>query len=503
MRGARRLALLLLLGALACQGAAPRVLKVSVPWEADTLDPHVRNTLSDFALVSSLYEALVTTDADMRIRPALAASWENPDRSTWVFHLRPGARFHSGKALEAKDVVWSLERLATEPGLEMATYARYIAGAEALDARTVRVRTTRPLSILLNKLRFVAIVPHGADAAHLRTRVDGTGPYVVQEWEAGRRLELRRFDGYWGPDPAFARVSILLGRDPEGATRDFLEGGADIVQASTRQAGRTLEGESRARVVRRPSLFVKYLGFDFREKRPDGSRNPFHSLLVRQAVQLGVDRGALVGQLRTEAVPAGQQVPPFIFGFNPRLPIPTRDVPRARELLARAGWAEGFATDLHVRNLYADAAFVLRDQLREVGIRLTVVPLPDVEFLDRARRGEFGFYLSRFGCPTGDASDLLDTALHSRDVERRMGLQNYGHYASPAVDEAIESSAEVESVTDRRAALEQVLQLVQEDVVWVALYADQDVYAVDRRLAWEPRNDSFVLPAEVEPLRRR
>jgi peptide/nickel transport system substrate-binding protein len=502
MRGGRWLALLVL-GLAACQGAEPRVLEVSVPWEADTLDPHARNTLSDFALVSSLYEALVTTDADMRIRPALAASWENPDRSTWVFHLRPGARFHSGKALEARDVVWSLERLATEPGLEMATYARYIAGAEAIDARTVRVRTTRPLSILLNKLRFVAIVPHGSDAARLRASVDGTGPYLVQAWEPGRRLELRRFDGYWGDDPAFARVSLQLGRDPESAIRDFQEGGADIVQASTRQAGRTLEANSRARVVRRPSLFVKYLGFDFREKRPDGSRNPFHSLLVRRAVQVGVDRGALVGQLSTDAVPAGQQVPSFIFGYNPRLAVPTRDVAGARSLLARAGWAGGFAADLHVRKLYAEAALLVRDQLRELGIILNVVPLGDVEFLDRARRGEFGLYLSRFGCPTGDASDLLDTALHSRDVERRMGLQNYGHYASPLVDEAIESSAEVESVTDRRAALEQVFQLVQDDVVWVALYADQDVYAIDRKLAWEPRNDSFLLPAEVEPLRRR
>jgi peptide/nickel transport system substrate-binding protein len=501
MRGAAWLAPLIV--ALAsCRGAEPRVLRVSVPWEAESLDPHARNTLANFALVSSLYEALVTTDADMRLRPALAARWENPDRSTWVFHLRPGVRFHSGRTLQARDVVWSLQRMAVEPGLEMATYALYIEKAEAVDELTVRVRTTRPLSILLNKLRFVAIVPHGTDAASLRAGVDGTGPYRVEEWEAGRRLHLRRFDGYWGDDAAFARVHILLARDPAQAARDFLEGGADIVQASSREAGRRLEADPRARVLRRPSLFVKYLAFDFREQRPDGTPNPFHRPEVRQAVQLAIDRSALISSLRTDAVPAGQAVPPFIFGFNPRLPIPARDLGRARALLDRAGHAGGFETDLHVRRLYADAGSSVREQLREVGLRVAVRPLPDMEFLDRARRGEFAFYLSRFGCPTGDASDILDSTLHTRDVERRMGLQNYGHYSSAEVDEAIARSAEVESVTDRRAALERVLELAHQDLVWVPLFADQDVYAVDRSLDWQPRNDSFVLPAEVEPRRR-
>lgn len=507
MRPGRRAfaALALAAGLAACAegGPAPAApLVISLPYEVDTLDPHARNTLSNFAVVSHLYEPLVTTDPDMKIRPGLARSWENPDPSTWIFHLRPGVRFHSGRPLRAADAAFSLARLRADARLEMAGYVLYIQEATALDELTLRVRTTQPLSVLLNKLRFVPVVPEGSDAADLAARPDGTGPYTLAEWQRGVLVRLQSNPAYWGAAPPFAQVQLRLGRSPEQAAEDVRAGRARLAQCnSKRVAGETARAAD-LRLVRQPSLFLKFLGFDvLREASPHvvAPRNPFRDLRVREAVHLGLDRARLVDDLPTDAVPANQLVPPVIFGFNPALPAPAHDPDRARALLRAAGFPEGFRADLHVRRIYEGAGRLVADQLRPLGIRLEVSVLPDPEFLDRMRRRETSLYLSRFGAPTGDASDILDNALHSTDTARQMGMQNYGGYSSPEVDHMIEASAGIDSVSRRREALEAVTARIMADLPWVPLFVDQDTYLVDRRLSWRPRSDSFVLAAEIGP----
>jgi len=94
-------------------------------------------------------------------------------------------RFHSGRLLTADDVVASIERLHRHPDLAMAGYVLYVRDVAALDPLTVRVRTTRPLAVLLNKLRFVAIVPRTVYEAPLATHPDGTGPFRLAEWKPG------------------------------------------------------------------------------------------------------------------------------------------------------------------------------------------------------------------------------------------------------------------------------------------------------------------------------
>src|SRR5512142_1006489 len=123
----RAVAALLVSAALgvACASRPPRdlaLLTVAIPSSLDDLDPHARDKLGSASVLSNVYEALVASDADMRIRPCLAAAWVSPDPLTWVFHLRPGVVFHDGRRLRAADVVFSFERLMKGPDLEVATY---------------------------------------------------------------------------------------------------------------------------------------------------------------------------------------------------------------------------------------------------------------------------------------------------------------------------------------------------------------------------------------------
>lgn len=123
--------------------------------------------------------------------------------------------------------------------------------------------------------------------------------------------------------------------------------------------------------------------------------------------------------------------------------------------------------------------------------------LPDPELFDLLSRQGTSLHLSRYGCPTGDASDILDNALHSKDPSRHLGIYNDSGYSNPEVERAIEESAGIDSVTQRRKALERIMALLVEDLVWVPLYVDQDVYALDSAYSWQPRSDSFILAAEI------
>jgi peptide/nickel transport system substrate-binding protein len=296
------------------------------------------------------------------------------------------------------------------------------------------------------------------------------------------------------------QVEYLLDRTPEQAAEDLRSGRSRLAQCNSRRAEQSLAGDARFALARRPSLFVKYLGYDLvRDESPFVATrpNPFRNRLVREALHVGIDRAALVAALPAAAVPATQLVPPSIFGFNPSLTPPAYDPERARSLLAEAGLPGGFAATLHVRKILSGAAFAVRDQLAGLGVRVEVAVMNDGEFLDVLRRRASSFHLSRFGCPTGDISDILDNALHTPDAQRHMGVGNYGGYSNPVVDRAIEESAGIDRLQARRAALEGIVSRIMADLAWIPLYVDEDVYAFDRSLTWAPRYDSFVLAAEI------
>jgi ABC-type transport system substrate-binding protein len=146
---------------------APRTVAIAAPYELDTLDPQAEDRLSNFAILFNVYDPLEDTDADMRIRPSLATTWESPDPLTWVFHVRSSVTFHSGRPLRAADVVYSLKRPGREAGLQVSNFTRDIADVEPLDDHTIKLRTAVPTRVLLAKLRHVAIIPEGATAGAL------------------------------------------------------------------------------------------------------------------------------------------------------------------------------------------------------------------------------------------------------------------------------------------------------------------------------------------------
>ncbi|MEW6366668.1 MAG: ABC transporter substrate-binding protein [Acidobacteriota bacterium] len=480
----------------------PESVRIAVPFEVTTLDPHAEDKLSNSAVVfNNIYEPLVSFDAEMKIRPALAESWENPEATAWTFHLRRGAVFHSGHQLTAADVVHSFRRLLDSPTLQIRGYVATVVEVRALSEHDVLIKTRVQSPVFLSKLAQVMIVREGSTVDSLRGAADGTGPYAVSGWTPGQLLRLRKHDRYWGAvDGAIGEAEFVLAQTPAEAISGLLGGRDHVIRCDSKEIERTVGSSERYEILRRDNLYVKYLAFDLaRGITPYCSRapNPFLDRRVREAVDLAINRPRLVREIQSYGVPATQPVPRPVLGFNPAILDRGYHPDEARALLESAGVGSGFKVTLHARKIVADAAKAVQEDLARVGIEVEVVTLADLDFFDLMNRRGATFWLNRFGCATGDASDFLDSFVHSPAATHGFGTLNYAGFSDAALDRAIEDSAMTDSAETRRDLLQDLLGRIMEERIVVPLYDDQDVYAVDRRFTWRPRADSGIRIADI------
>lgn len=435
----------------------------AVPYDIDTLDPHARSKLSSFAVLSHFYEPLVVPSAEMAIEPCLAQSWENPDLLTWIFHLRPNVRFHDGKALNSEDVVFSIQRV-------------------------------------MDHLCFIPIIRKDATSDSMADRANGTGPYRFKRWQKKQQITFVRNEKYWGKRPAISEATFHLGLSDQQALRKLLAGECQFFQGLSRNAEKAATQKGKFQIVRKDSIYLKYLGFNFRTKMDldcDLPSGLFQNKLLREAIHFSIDRSRLMSSLPGYAFSVTQPVPPFTFGFNPAIRLRKFDPDRAKLLLRQAGVPDGFATTLHVGDVMVEAGDFIQKQLNDVGIKLQLKILPDSDFFAAMRSGQFCMFLSRFGSPTGDASDILESAFHSFDPDRMHGQLNYGLYTNPELDAAIIESSQIQGLDRRKRRLQEIMQLLANEYVWIPLYGDQDIYIYDSSFSWQPRMDSLIKVWEI------
>ena len=467
-------------------GTSAPPLRLGIYSDPLGFDPHRRDEYLTFSVLLDLYDGLVAFDDHLRIRPALAVSWENPNDLVWRFHLRPGVHFHDGRELSADDVVFSLDRARRQPTNSVATYLVAVQQVRAVDRQTIEIVTDRPYPILLNKLTHVLIVPAGSPDRIVEPI--GTGPYRLADDQPGKRLLLRAFGDYWGPPPATSEVELVPIADAEARLRRLLEGKVDAILDVAPDRLDDLEATPGCHAVPQEGLSTDYL-----QMRVDVP--PFDDLRVRQAVNLALDRPALVREvLRGQGKPAYQMVAPAVFGYAPGIAPVERDLARARALLAQAGYPHGFATDLEYRS--SRNATAIARQLAEAGIRVALRPRPWAELYPRLEKRQVGFYYGAFLAASADASDLFDSKAHTRTSDG-YGDSNFNLYSNPELDRLIESSGRTLDMRMRREILERSMDLLMQDLPLVPLFSAFQIHGVCGAVALRPRADARVLAIDL------
>ncbi|MHB1044904.1 MAG: ABC transporter substrate-binding protein [Thermoanaerobaculia bacterium] len=457
------------------EGVKP--VRIAVHSAPQSFDPHLQNEILTSAVLANLYDGLTEFDEESRVVAALASEWRNPDERTWVFRLRPGVVFHDGRPLTARDVLFSLDRARHHSGSGLASYLVEVETVRSTDASTIEIRTRRPFAALLAKLTAIAIVPASSPAEIVEPV--GTGSYRLARTTA-EVVELVPAENGWRRGPLLP-VTFVADGDPRRRLERLLAGQVDIATDLAEDAAERLERSECCRVIAQPGSTVEYL-------RLSAAAAPFRDRRVRQAIDLALDRAAYVAEAHGGiGQPAGQLCVPGVFGFAPDLKATVRDLPRARRLLAEAGFETGL--DLVLEHRPGRRGDVLARQLAEVGIRVTLRVTPWTELHPRIRSGDVDFYFGGVVAQTAEASDVLDSFVHTRDDARGYGSTNHSRYSNPEADALIESASAALDLGRRRDLLQRAMKVVRDDLFLLPVAGLYDVYGLRREVRFEPRFD--------------
>jgi peptide/nickel transport system substrate-binding protein len=458
-------------------------------------NPPLANEAYTWLINASVFEGLTRRDPEHRIEPALAVRWENPDERTYLFELKDGLRFSDGRPLRAADVAASLLAPARH-GWPTRDYLHSIQSAEAEGDRLLKIRTRAPDLVLLTKLPWGFVVP--ADSLEQKpVKAVGTGPYRLQSWTPGREFVLERNPHYRGPAPAFEAARFVVEPDGRERVARVEQGQADLADHVPFEVLDELRNRPGLRAVERPGLTVMFLAL-----RVD--RAPFDDPRVREAVELALDREALVvSALGGHGQVASQLVPAAVAGFDPTLRPSARNVVRARELLAEAGYADGLAVSLDgTNNRYPrdrEVMAAVAAQLGQANIQVRENALDKSAFFSLIDAGGSRFHLLGFACEAGDAGDALDQLAYSRGD--RLGAINSSGLRDMELDRLIDTADKSASPFQRLQSLRRALGRLAVLRAYIPLVVPNDAVLVSDRVAWEPPLDLGLRPADMRPAR--
>jgi peptide/nickel transport system substrate-binding protein len=481
---------LALLASLLALPAAARDLVMGRVAEHAAIDPHFNNAGNDASTMRNIYDSLLNFDVNQAIGPGLAESWRVVDPLTWEIRLRQGVRFHDGSTFSAEDVVFSLTRAKDVPN-SPSSWARNvgdIATMQVMDPHTIRITSRLPTPLLLEQIGQVYIVSRrvaeGASTADFNAgrAAIGTGPMRFVSWTPGDQMRLTRFDQHWRGPSEFERVTVRFITNPAARLSALLSGGVEVIDGVP--AG--------VRVTSTVTPRMAYMALDSaRDESPfvtdaEGrpmARNPLRDPRVRQALSMLINREALVNTLLSGAgVPSGQIVPEGQGGHDPSLAPMPFDPPRARALLAEAGWPNGFGLTIHSSNnrFAQDAAMAqaIGQMFARGGIRVNgVSTMPFNVYIGQATDQRFSAFLFAYNSASPHSADGLRGLLATRDLPRGMGGVNRGRYSNPAFDAALGKALEVFDEAERNRLLVEATRIAMADQGIIPLIFQKSYWA--------------------------
>jgi ABC-type transport system substrate-binding protein len=353
----------------------------------------------------------------------------------------------------------------------------------------VELITSKPAPLLLNKLTFIGIVPENWQ--QLEERPMGTGAYCFQRYEKGATLELLANPNFWGGRPRIKKAIFVKLPDDSSRCWALLNGDVQLIRDTGERFADKIKNSPQVNFLSRPGLGVTLLGVNLNLKSPLLKRQ------VRQAIYLALDPAELVSESKAEAEPTDQLVTPYIVGYLPDLPPQRPMLAKARKLMAAAGYPRGFAMDIEMSKTAAQRSGpYIAKQLKQLGINVNVKGLDWGNMFRRLDRGVSPFFLVGWSNSSGDASDLLEACLHTRE-RGRYGNANWGGYSNARLDRIIEQSQASIDSRERVQLMQQAMKMALDDMPWIPLYVRSRTYGASAKINFVPRQDGRVKVFEI------
>lgn len=485
-----------------------------------SMDPQLNNHAGDRSTSLHFWD-LLTENRKNKLEPSLATSWEPIDDKTWKFTLRDDVRWQDGEPFTAEDLIFSYERAKSVPG-SVATFAGYlrtIESMEAPDPHTLIVHTTLPNPDLPLDLASVHIV-----SKHIGERsttedynagvaVVGTGPYKLVSYTPGDRVVMERNDSYWGEPQPWQKVTYRYINNAAARTAALLAGDVDVIDKVSVSDLPRLKKADNVDVFAHDGLRVMLLQPSFKPGSNEFIRdnngkpleqNPLLDAKVREALSVAINREAITQRIMQDtATVANQWMPKDTFGYNPAIQDIPYDPAKAKELLAEAGFPEGFQLTLHVPNdrypQGPEVAQAVAQFWSRVGVKTKIDVVPWAVYASEARKNNYAMSMLAWGNGTGEASYALVNVLATVDADKGLGASNWGRYSNQKVDDAL-AKATVEFDTQKR---EQILQdsatLVMEESGVLPLFHYQNIWAAKKGLEVAPWTSDRTIAQMVTP----
>jgi peptide/nickel transport system substrate-binding protein len=460
-----------------------------------------------------VYERLTARDESLALMPGLAQRWEQVDALTWRFTLRAGVRFHDGALLTADDVVFSVLR-AQHANSGIAQYAKALGTPSRLAVDVVEFKLTKPNPVLLDHVDAVFIMNKAWSVAHevampfsrkegqtsyALHNANGTGVYVLARREPDVRTTFTRNAHYWAVVPGNVQEVVFTPICSAAArSAALLSGAVDLVIDPAPQDLVPLAKAADLQLRSGAENRVIFLGFD--QQRDEllysntRGRNPFKSLLVRQAVAHAIDAQALHTHImRGHSVVTGCLTPsPLACADVPEVDTNRAvfDLVRARALLVQAGYPQGFDITLDCPNnryLNDEALCVaIASMLAKVDIKVRVNAMPRAQFFAKLEKLDTSFYLLGWGGAETDAQPTMDPLMHSYDAATGRGDENSGRFSDPPLDALIDAAAIEANPAKRKNLVRQALLLHHSQLYHLVLHRQKLTWAMRRNVDAQP-----------------
>lgn len=488
-----------LIGAIGIRAeAAPKTFVYCSEASPSTFNPQLASDGPTFnASAYTVYNRLVDFEpGGTKIVPSLAEKWEiSKDGRTFTFHLRKNVKFHTTpyfkptRPFNADDVLFTFHRMMKKDhpfhnvgggvyeyfdSMEM---GKLIKSIEKVNDHTVRfVLNQAETPFLANMAMAFASILSAEYGAHLMETkkledIDlkpiGTGPFIFRSYRKDSDIRFEANPEYFEGKPAIDRLVFAITKEPTVRVQKLRRGECHLIAEPPPADIKTLKADSRLKVLEQDGLNVGYLALNV-------EKPPFNKVEVRQAINLALNRAAYIDAIYLgNASLAKNPIPPTMWSYNKKIEDYAYDPEKAKQLLAKAGYPNGFTADLWwipVSRPYnpngKKMAEMMQADLAKVGIKVKLVSYEWATYLDKARRGEHQMILMGWTGDNGDPDNFLNVLLSCGAAKTG---SNYARWCDKKFEKLIMEAKAITDQNKRARLYEEAQKIFKENVPWVTL----------------------------------